>query len=151
MCLAWFRCVRNSYWILSFGGFRNTGIPEYRNTGTSECRNVGVSECRSIGMSEHRNTGILSPESRKSSIPTFWKPLHFCSLLRGFNYSSVPGLRGFNYSGVPVLRGRNTLEHWRVPDAELSCILRRHLFLNFVLECVAIPWYPIDPLSNYLF
>ena len=42
----------------------------------------------------------------------------------------APGLRGFNYSGVPLLRGRNTLEHWRVPDAELSRILRRHLFLN---------------------
>ena len=142
MCLAWFRCVRNSYWILSF-----VGVSEYRNIGMSECRNIGVSEHRNVGMSEHRNigipeywnTGILSPESRKSSIPTFWKPLHFCSLLRGFNYSSVPGLGGFNYSGVPVLRGRNTLEHWRVPDAELSCILRRHLFLNFVLECVAIP------------
>jgi len=99
-------------------------IPEYWNVGMSEYRNIGTSECRSIGMSEYRNTGILSPESRKSSIPTFWKPLHFCSLLRGFYYS-----------GVPVLRGRHTLEHWRVPDAELSRILRRHLFLNFIFEC----------------
>ena len=40
-------------------------------------------------------------------------------MLRCFSYSDVPGFRGFNYSGVPVLRGRNTLEHWRVPDAEL--------------------------------
>ena len=128
MCLAWFRCVRNSYWILSFGEHRNIRI--HRSTGTPECRNTGVPEHRNAGTPEYWNTGILSPESRKSSIPTFWKPLHFCSLLRGFNYSSVPGLRGFNYSsvpllrdfqysGAPLLRGRNTLEHWRVPDAEL--------------------------------
>ena len=156
MCLAWFRCVRNSYWILSFGKHRNirihrsagvleyrstgvleywsTGVPEYWSTGVLEYRSTGVPEYRSTGVLEYwstgvpecRNTGILSPESRKSSIPTFWKPLHFCSLLRGFNYSSVPGFRCFNYSGVQLLRGRNTLEHWRVPNAELSRILRRH-------------------------
>ena len=77
--------------------------PEYHNS--PEYRNTGVPEHRSTGTPEYWNTGILSPESRKSSIPTFWKPLHFCSLVRGFNYSSVPGFRGFNYSGVPLLRG----------------------------------------------
>ena len=112
MCLAWFRCVRNSYWILSFGEHRNIRI--HRSTGVPEHRSTGVLEYRSAGTSEYWNPG-------KARFRLFWKPLHFCSLLRGFNYSSVPGFRGFNYSDVPRFRGFIIFlgEHWRVPDAEL--------------------------------
>ena len=54
-------------------------------------------------------------------------------------YCTVYSTQGCTEATVKLYRPWLQVEHWRVPDAELSRILRRHLFLNFVLECVAIP------------
>ena len=75
-------------------------LPEYWSTGVLEYRSTGVPEYWSTGVPECRNTGILSLESRKSSIPIFWKPLHFCSLLRGFRCSEVLIIPVFHCSEV---------------------------------------------------
>ena len=128
---------------------------------TKFCRSIGTSECRNIGMSEHRNVGVS--ECRNIGIPEYWVRNPGKARFRPFGsrYTSarcsevliIPVLQGSDVLIAPTFRGSEVLsffsELWRVPDAELY--LRQTLILNFVLECVVIPWYPIDPLSVYLF
>ena len=59
---------------------------------------------------EPGDTGSANLNGSFNIVPRFTK------VVRGLR--NITSLRGFNHSGVPVLRGRNTLEHWRVPDAE---------------------------------
>jgi len=87
---------------------RSNHLPESRNPGNS-------------GISEKLDFDLFVGEQGGMKISTA-----VSTLFQGSEVLIIP---------VPVLRGRNTLEHWRVPDAELSCILRRHLFLNFIFEC----------------
>ena len=126
---------------------RSIGMSEYRNVGTSECRNIGMSEHRNVGVSECRNIGI----------PEYWVRNPGKARFRPFGsrYTSarcsevliIPVFQGSEVLIIPAFHCSEVLSFFSESTGEflmLSCILRRHLFLNFIFECdnTLIPHWP---------